>query len=750
MKRFFVGLILAAGLLKGNVVVAHHIWKQVTGQPAAKNIIAKNISHYLVYSADETMLKDLLSRINLTGSGPAIELPLPDGSVRSFTVSKSTLLPPKLAAKYPAIQTYAAVATDDPKVTARLDFTSYGFHAMVFDGVNTSFIDPFNNDNTGIYIVHYKQNELPGTDRNTTCYVKSEGPVTEKQEVSLARKTATAIVNGSELRTYRIAISCNHQYAQKATGLLNPSIEQVLGKMVTSMNRINGVYERELSVTMAFVAEEDTLIWTTATGSKNGTDPFGPINDNADVCNTTNQSVCDARIGSANYDLGHVFTTGAGGYSQVGIVCRSGLKAQSCTGRPDPTGDGFDIDYVAHEIGHEFGANHPFNNGKDKSCGGANINPPTAYEPGSGSTIMAYAGICSPDNIQLHSDAYFHSVNLIEIQDFITGNGNACAVKTPTNNAPVTMASFTRSYNIPYLTPFELTAPTVADTSATYCWEQWNKGDVGARFADTRASGPIFRSYSPSKSPIRVFPRNELVLAGKLSDAGTDNAQGEKVPEVGRYLTFRLTVRNTRQGYGAILIPGDTILLSAVNTGAGFSVTSQSAAGNIYNGNSTQTITWNIAKTNEFPINTSAVDIFMSADGGNSWPYYIGNFINNGVANVTLPNPDTTITAARIKVKGADNVFFNVNSKNFTVVHSDAGDTVIKLYPIPVRNTLRVSSGNKGLLQLEVFNAIGQQVWTGQVNGELDIPVNNWAREVYIMRMIDVKNQITIKKFVVQ
>ncbi len=756
MRRIVGLLFLITGLFNENNVSGESLWKRVDIHEAARKTQALSVfpEQSLVYTTDEAALQSrLFSLSNDWGQGQLVELPMPDGSMMNFKVWHTPIMPDILASRYPGLRTFTAEAVDNSRVTAKIDFTAYGFHAMIFDGEHTSFIDPYDNNRSGYYAVHYKKDEIRQPGYVSFCQVRSNDTGRAEQIIQLARKSTSRISNGHELLTYRLALACDHQYAIAATGSANPTIEQTLGKMVTSMNRINGVYERELSITMVFVANEDTLIWTSDTSAVNGPDPFSSIDTRSDLCNNANQILCDTRIGNANYDIGHVFTTGAGGESDVGAVCMFAHKARSSTGQPHPVGDGFDIDFVAHEMGHEFGANHTFN-GSSHWCSG-NINESTAYEPGSGSTIMAYAGICDSDDIQLHSDAYFHGISLLEIQDYVTNNtGKTCPVRTPTNNKLVNLPPFVRSYNIPFLTPFELTAlaatDSVADTSTTYCWEQWNLGDVGASFKDTHEFGPIFRSYAPTTSTTRIFPKNSMVLAGVLSNAGIEYNQGEKVPDVRRFLTFKLTVRDIYQGHGCFLMPDDSIFLDAINTGAGFTVTSQNTSGLIYNGGSSVQITWNKVGTDAPPVNTPNVEIFMSDDGGNTWKYHIGQYRNNGAAIVTLPNPDTLVTAARIKVKGADNVFFNVNSKNFMVEHSSAGDTLIEIRPVPARSTLRVMSGNKGVLKIVVYNAIGQQVWRDEVNGELDIAVNYWARGMYFIKLIDIKNQVTIKKFVVE
>ena len=752
MKIFF-SLVLFAALFSADFSVAGSLWRRI--DPGGMSKITQSIHplHYLVYAADETLLQEQLNSLSPKyNESQIIELPMPDGALRQFRVWKTALLPARLAGKYPELMTFTGEAVDDPGVTAKLDMTLYGFHAMIFDGGKTSFVDPYNKDHDGNYLVHYKRDETKGALERMKCAVTpgfhANGHVTSAGQIKSSRTA-----NGYELRTYRLALACDHFYAQASTGSSNPTIAQVLSKMVTSMNRINGVYERELSVSMIFVDNEDTLIWNNDTSAVNGPDPYGNFDGNAAQCLTVNQGVCDARIGNANYDIGHVFTTGAGGLSQIGVTCETGTKAQSGTGQPDPVGDGFDIDYVAHEMGHEYGADHPFNS-SDGNCAGDNLNPPTAYEPGSGSTIMAYAGICSPDDLQPHSDAYFHSISLEQIQNYITTAGDVCAIKTATSNKLVSISSFAARYTIPYLTPFEFTAPaaidSVADTSVTYCWEQWNLGDVGSSLLDTHQYGPIFRSFTPVKSPTRIFPKNSLVLSGVLSDAGIENNEGEKAPDVARFLTFQLSLRDIYHGTGCFLVPDDTVHLDVINTGTGFKVTSQGTSGLYYIGSSPETITWDVVGTNASPVNASSVDIYLSPDAGNTWPYHIGNFPNTGSAVVILPNPDTDIHAARIKVKGSGNVFFNVNSADFTVTHSLASDSNIVIYPVPAHTVLRIFGGNKGTLQTVIYDVVGQQMWKGQVDGETDIPVSLWARGIYFVKTIDVKNQHRIRKIVVE
>lgn len=701
MKKLFtcITLLLTAGVQFASAKDA--IWTRVAKEQAPpKELLRMPPSEYLVYKADVAALKAMLWAIPQGyDNARIVEMPMPDGTFRAFRVWETPMMPASLAAQYPDIRTFTGEALDNKNVTAKFDFTELGFHAVVLGDANVPFIDPYDNLNDGYYVVHNKATETRPFSARMRCAIGNDehagGQKMETLHTGLPATNLKAIFNNDEasavsldgkssieepmaltasssptpIRTYALALSANNFYCQAATGFTTPTIGQCLSAMTTSMNRVNGVYNRELSVQMNFVATENLIIWPTATGSPNGPDPFNAINSNASSCLTQNQTECDTRIGSANYDIGHVFTTGAGGLASLGVVCNNSFKARGVTGSSVPVGDAFDIDYVCHEIGHQFGSSHTFNNNVDGSCSG-NASMTHAYEPASGVTIMDYAGICSPDNVARNSSPYFSANSLEQIVPLLSGSEGTCATNTTTTHPPVTIGGFIQTYNIPYKTPFELAGPTAtgtgADTAITYGWYQNNLGDFGERLINTHRFGPLFRSYQPVYTNARVFPANDSVIIGVYNHAG------ERMADTTRYMTFKTVIRNIAAGMGAVLIPDDSVHLDVFSTGAangyaGFVVTSQNTTGIVYTGGSTQTVTWNVVGTNAAPVSAANVNIFMSVDGGRTWPYTVGTFPNTGTASITVPNPTVSTTTARFKVKGSGNVFFNINSRNFTV-----------------------------------------------------------------------------------
>ena len=606
------------------------------------------------FIADIERIKSILLQIpppDVVSPPVELSLPMPEGGkYLRFALEEVAIMHPDLAAKYPEIKTYRGRCVNDPGATLALDITPAGLHAQILTGKGAIYIDPCYRDNNRIYVSYYKRDVFrnPKAERficltpgNATHATKSSTPATS---------------SGTQLRTYRLACAANSTF----TNFAGNTVASGLAAVVVVMNRVSAIYEEEFAIRMQLIANNDTIIYPTTGNPTNGADPY--TNDASAY--SQNQSNLDTRIGSANYDIGHVFTTGSGGVAYVAVVCRDGQKAFGTTGQPNPIGDPFNVDYVAHEMGHQFGGNHTFN-GIGSHCSGGNYSGSHAYEPGSGTTIMAYAGICgTDDDLAPNSDAYFLFDNINEIVTYTTtGFGNNCPVITATGNTVPTVNAGP-NHTIPSRTPFALTGSgSDADgDTLTYCWEERDLGPAQAGNVADNGSSPIFRTFYPTYTPTRIFPKIGNIVAGIFDNVAPPH--GETLPITNRTLNFRLTVRDNRINGGAVN-SADTAV-TVIENGAGFSVTAPSNAGPFTSG-SNLNVTWNVTGTNLPPVNTANVKISLSTDGGYSYPDTLAaSTPNDGSENVTLPVGVTTSTA-RIKVEAVGNIFFSISPVNFTI-----------------------------------------------------------------------------------
>ena len=553
--------------------------------------------------------------------------------------------------KYLDIRTYVGKSTSNPTNTIRFSITPYGLHTMSFRaGHGTEFIDPYTKDSNA-YIVYSKRN-LAKIDEGWIC--EFENDTAEIQQRNMSNNNFSN-ANDGIMRDFRLALACTVEYAEfhwTAAGLTAGDTEAskkaaVLAAMVVTINRNNFIYERDLSVTMTIVANNENIIFIDS-------DNFS--NNSAGTLINQSQTVIDDIIGFSNYDIGHTFSTGGGGLASLNSPCTIS-KARGITGLGSPVGDPFDVDYVAHELGHQFGAPHTFN-GSAGSCG-SNISFSNAYEPGSGSTIMAYAGICAPQNVQSNSDAYFHQKSLQMMWNNIAFGNSTCAAQTPTGNtAPIADAG--NNYVIPALTPYKLTG-TSTDTdgtaSHTYTWEQYDLGDQGAP-AEANTNGPLVRSFEGTSSPTRYIPRMQDILTN-----GGLSTEWEKLSSVDRNLNFKVTVRDndTRGGQTAT----SQMTTTVVSTAGPFVVTSQNVGGQTWTVGATETITWDVAGTTTNGINEANVDILFATDGLNYDTVLAAGVPNDGSHEITVPN--VASTTCRVMVAAANNIFFNINTQNITI-----------------------------------------------------------------------------------
>jgi hypothetical protein len=653
-----------------------------------------------------------------------IYLPLPDKSYTRFRIQKR-YTDPKLAAQFPQITSYNGTGIDDPGASAVLQLTPQGLHVMVLSSGRAFYVDPAVAGAADRYVSYFKD-DLKQQD-TIRCLVNERiNRRAKKIRPKKARRRTSFFTSfdtgDNSLRIYRIAVAATGEYVAAIHRLNNPQGPQsslaadAYAAIERTITRVSNIYQRELGIRLNLISDEAKIIYTDA-----ATDPYPFGNNDADKAFTENQANLDKVIGVANYDIGHVFTTGSGGLAQPQSACDTGsniggvtkvIKAWGTTGRADPVGDPFDVDFVAHEIGHQLGAHHTFNSTIDK-CGHSNRNASTAYEPGSGSTIMAYAAPnkpCGNETVQEHSDDYFHEISLEEISDYASddtpGYGGSCPRLVPTNNHPPTVNGGP-DYTVPQNTPFTLMAKSGSDVDndlLKYTWEEFDKtSDLPG---NPSARTPIFRSrpsrqYTPkpcplpspspaaspipTPTPVPVMWRTFPILTNILTPPAVNVYTAEALPTTARLAKFRVTVRDDHGRFGMDEVIITTITETKITTSMGpktvkvgpFSVLTPKA-GEEWQRGKPQTVTWDVANTNLDPVKCANVRIILLINGddindcdGTDPVVLLDSTPNNGKATVTIPSNVILTDKARIKVEAVDNIFFNVTPGDFKIIDGE-------------------------------------------------------------------------------
>lgn len=626
--------LLVAGLMSTTGLAASE-WNTVAAKATAADGYEVRASQYRIATVPADYFAGLL------GGEHRLTLPLPDGKEVTFSLQPYDLLPADLAAKYPGIRTFKGHDEANPVETGRVDLGPQGFHAMFSHQGRMVFVDPLRNGEG--YAVYYQQDAHSRLEEEADRVIGSKAS-------KLARQV---LVDGNERKRYVIAISAAGEYTQYHGG----TVEAGLGAITTLLNRVNEVYQRDVAAEFQLASGNDTIIFTDAATDPffNGDDPSGSGLSDVDV-NMQVQAVAQTQ-GLGAFDIGHVVNTGGGGLAGLGVLCTAD-KSAGMTGSSNPVGDAFFIDYVAHEIGHQFGADHTFN-GTTGSCGGGNREASQAWEPGSGSSIMAYAGICGEEDLQANSLPYFHNKSIEQMRAHMATVSSCGTTQSLTNNAPQVAAG--NDHVIPANTPFVLKgAGTDLDNDAlSYTWEQIDLGTESFSVASMVDDGsrPLFRFVAPTSAPERTLPSLPSLLTNTL-------AKGEAWPATNRELNFRLTARDGKGG-----VSSDDMKIQVVNTGKAFALTSPLVTPLV--AGQTQTIDWDVAGTNAAPINCSKVDLYMTRDEGVNWTLLAGGQPNSGSASVTIPaGSDGT---ARLKVACSDNLFFAISPLKLSVTQRVEG-----------------------------------------------------------------------------
>lgn len=609
---------------------------------------------FVLYTLDLQAIKQNLltaeDRFKPNAQSAIIELPTSEGKIEKFRMYEASNFDAELQAQFPEIRAYAGNGITNPLKTVRLSISPSGIQTMIMNADKANdYMEIYSQDGS-VYAVYNKSATTPS--RNFRCTTPDEQLETSLLELG---KNEAARFNDTKYRTFRLAQSCTAEYANYFGATSAAQVGNVLTAFNNTYTRVNGVFERDFAIHMNLIATTQNVIYYNAS-----TDPYSPAANMANW-NTELQNTLTSVITEANYDIGHLFgaTGGGGNAGCIGCICVNGQKGSGITSPADgvPMGDNFDIDYVAHEIGHQLGGNHSFTHSTENNS----VN----YEVGSGVTIMGYAGITSYD-VAPHSIDTFHTGSISQIQTNILTK--TCDVETNiTHSAPVVNAG--ADFTIPINTPFMLTgtATDAGGGSLTYQWEQYDEVTnaaqltTGSPASATKTAGPNFRSYLPASTGVRVFPNWTSVMSNSTTTAGTD-CLVEALSSVARTLNFRLTVRDNVAGQGQTNFDAMVVTVSNV---AALTVTSQNTTGISYPVNSTQTVTWTSAGNSTLP-GAANVDILLTTDNGATWTTLLSNTPNDGSQAVTLP-AGVGAPYCRFMVKANGNIFFNVNTKDFAI-----------------------------------------------------------------------------------
>lgn len=657
--RQFCTILLLSGLFSSISAQnnAPQWWKTVDPESISLPATAERKIQPLIcktYQLDYTALHAALQTapMEYTGAAPlSLQLPQADGSMRAFHVWESPVMAPELAAKYPVIRTYAGRANDGSGTLVRLGVGYKGFYAfMVASDGSIQSVRPYA-DGQDTYYMAYHVKDLPRDSGNSlaACGVDDMAAASDHpaQNTVTDRGSAAVVV-----KKYRAAISAQAEYAQFHGG----TKPLVMNAIVEALNFIVGIQERDFGMRLELIPNNDTLIYFDP-----ATDPFD--GDLVTSWMQQNPSAINPLIGVNSYDMGHVFCRVApqggiyvAGQASLASVCSQIFKARAGSSLPSPTGESFYM-IVVHEMGHQVSATHTFNRcipSEDATT------TSTAYEPGSGSTIMSYAGTCDPDDVQNNSDSYFHIASILQAREFIKdGNGSTCGTDVQINSSdPEAVIDIPNNLFIPIRTPFQLTgSATDADGDAlTYCWEEYDLGPSSV-LGDPQGNAPAFRSYPPTTSPSRIFPRLQLVLSNGTS-------KSEVLPDTSRSFTFRMTVRDNHAGGGGM--DWKEIKFKSTYTAGPFRVSYPNSNAVTWMVGEYQTVTWDVANTDLAPVNCRTVNILLSTGGGSSFPIVLASGVPN-IGRCCIRVPDNVTSGARIRIEAADNIFFDVSNSNFKI-----------------------------------------------------------------------------------
>ena len=703
--------------------------------------------------------------------GVIISLPNLDGQLETYEVWENSNFEPALQQRFPEIRSYVGKGITDKYATVNFSLSPQGIQTMVFRAdTGTEFIEGYDKAST-VYVLFNSSKRISGR----LPFNCSTNDVSLANDLS-GKFSNTMLSDNGRYKTFRLALSCTAEYSNYFGATSSANVALVLAGMNATMTRVNGVMEKDIAVHLNIIATTDQVIYYNA-----GTDPYSVASVGSSTANANNatgwnlqlQNTLTNVLGNGAYDIGHLFGADGGGGNAgcIGCVCVDDTTSTTDKNKGSgftspsnaiPAGDTFDIDYVIHEMGHQLGANHTFSY-NDEGSG-------VQVEPGSGSTIMAYAGVADNGttaafNVQQHSDALYCYRSINQIQANLAASTASCAVTTllaGTNATPTVTGP--GSFTIPIGTAFRLTANgNDADGDAlTYSWEQNNTGTSAttqnnSRVYGAKTVGPNFRIFNASASPTRYFPQMSKILTGNLVIATGNDTNWESCSSVARTLNFAVTVRDNHPGMGQTKAAALSLTVDA--TAGPFVVTSQSTTGVSYPSGSVQTVTWNVANTTALTGGAN-VDIFLTTDNGVTFTSLATGLPNNGSASVTLPNFPVAKTTCRFMVVASANVFLAINSKSFTIQANLGVEEFalqnLELYPNPNRGSFTIKLDSSVLSQeikVNVYDMRGRIIfenkYSNQATFNQNIQLNNAQSGVYLVSITDGSQKI-VKRIVIE
>lgn len=748
MRKHYLSLCLVAGLLLGSATgqAGSNLWTNIAPQ-SIPSTLKQNVfpTTYQAFRLDLAEIKATLqSAGNSYNTGVRIRLPMGDHT-QELVVWKDNVMAPELQEKYPDILSFIAVDPANHAISGRLDLNMYGFYGMIVNPEYGSYmIDPFSLQSTDYYVGYWRK-DLDGEVYNTgICSTKDplqQGLLEASETVSMpnldTRTESPGLLrsHGNVKRIYRCAISCTGEWAYFITGGA-PSVPGVLSIIASLISRCNVVFQRELSMKLELIPTNNEIIYIDP-----GSDPYTCTGESHDCLIGQVQDNLDEEYpGGVGYDIGHIFCTNPGGLAQLQAVCGNG-KGSGVSGVMGTE----DIGTIIHEMGHQLGAPHTFNSNQG-GCSG-NASGPTAYEPGSGTSIMSYNGSCLDDNLTPPTTEYYHVSSLEKITDYIVYGFGASCGETEIGTTPVTILSLGDTFIIPKNTPFELISeePVTSEPAppvVSYSWEQFDLGHFEELEAEAGGwdGGPSFESRAPAAyNKSRQFPDNSIVIADDYT------AIGQRLPLEPRLLNFKLTHRTYFEGWGTFNYSDDMVTLSVDTFSNKFRVNKPNTTA-LYEVGAPIEIDWDTVNTRRPPFNIGFVNIYMSINGGNTFPFLVAaNVPNTGEYFLSAPNVYSD--NIYFKVKASGNVFYDINKEPVKIhgehVGIDDNDLLsgIRIYPNPADGLLNIKSDQFSFdpLMLSMYDIAGRQVYKEQFTHSLQIDVSNMTKGTYLLNIVHSK-----------